>query len=353
MPTSEPWTIVLTEAKAEETPVTTMKDVARVAGVSAKTVSRVFRGDDYVSEAARERVTQAMEQLNYLPNAAATTFRTGRAPLLAIAVPDISDPFFAEITKAVDQVARPRGYTLIVTSLGEHESDEPAIVETLLRHQVSGLIIAPTSSDQRYLKRWVEQLPVVFVDREPRNVSADLFIEDDRGGAETAVRHLIELGHRRILFVGDSIPVITSSRRWEGYKDALSAAGLPVEDDLALWVKPTEAAAQITQLLSRSAAPTGIFSSNSRTSSEIYPALQRLGRDDVALVSFGDFPMASALSPQVTVVDQNPEQLGQAAAKRLLDRLDHPQRRYRRKNVLDVGLIVRDAEPDVEVSHVA
>jgi LacI family transcriptional regulator len=227
--------------------------------------------------------------------------------------------------------------------LGEDPEAEPDIVETLLRHQVSGLIIAPTSSSQAYLKRWVEQLPVIFIDREPRNLAADLFIEDDRGGAQAAVRHLLAQGHRRIAFVGDSDAVITSHRRWEGYRDALIAAGVPIPEDLVLWDTPSAAGARIEQLLNNSDAPSSIFSSNSRTSTEIVSMLHRLHRTDVALVSFGDFPMATALSPQVTVVDQDPEGLGTAAAQRLLERLDNPRRRYRRKNVLDVTLIDRDA----------
>ncbi|RFA15073.1 LacI family transcriptional regulator [Subtercola boreus] len=321
--------------------MSTMQDVAKLAGVSAKTVSRVFNDELHVSPAKRDRVNAAMAELNYVPNMLARTFREGKASVLAIAVPDLGDPFFASIIRAIDQVAQRNGHAIAVTSLGHDADREQPIVEALLRRQMDGFIIAPISNDQSYLAKWLVNVPLVFVDREPANIAADLFVEDDKGAAHAAVQHLLQHGHTDIAFIGDSENVITTRRRLEGYREALAAAGIPRRPERVLLTEPENASELIAALLSSNDSPTAVFSSNSRTSQEIFPTLQQLNQPRVALVSFGDFPMAAALQPSVTVVDQNPERLGRAAAERLFARLDEPTKRYRRRNVFTADLIER------------
>lgn len=319
----------------------TMRDVADRAGVSSKTVSRVFRNEQYVSEAVRQRVTEAMHELNFVPNMLARTFREGRTSLLGIAVPSIVDPFFGAIIEAADTVARARGHAIAVTSLGSDPARERPVVEALLRRQVSGLLVAPIAPDQSYLAAWQEHTPIVFLDREPTGVDGDVFVEDDLGGAAVATRHLIELGHRRIAFLGADDAVVTTSRRLEGYRQAHRAQGVPLDDALVLLAAPQRVSPSMRQLLSGADPPTAIFSSNSRTSLEIIPALQALGRNELALVSFGDFPMAAAVRPAISVVDQNPSRLGRAAAERAFARLDQPGASLVRHTVFEVDLVPR------------
>ncbi len=314
----------------------TMRDVADRAGVSSKTVSRVFRNEQYVSEAVRQRVTAAMRELNFVPNMLARTFREGRASILGIAVPSIADPFFAAIIEAADAFAATRDHAIAVTSLGSEPGRERPVVEALLRRQISGLLIAPIAPDQSYLKPWLEQAPIVFIDREPTGIDGDVFLEDDCGGAALAVQHLIELGHRRIAFLGANDAVVTTERRLEGYRKAHRAAGIPVDDELVLFAGPQQVGKLLARAVTTSDPPTAVFSSNSRTSLEIIPTLQELGRRDLALVSFGDFPMAGSLDPSVTVIDQNPLRLGRAAAERAFQRLDQTQSTLARRTVFDV-----------------
>jgi LacI family transcriptional regulator len=318
--------------------MTTMQDVADLAGVSAKTVSRVFNDDPHVSDDTRRRVTAAMESLGYVPNMMARTFRSGRASVVGIAVPDIADPFFAAIVRSVDRDARAHGMSTAVTSLGDDPALERSTVETLLRLQVNGLIIAPISADQSYLQPWLASMPAVFIDRQPTGVTSDSFVEDDFGGAAAATRHLYELGHRRIGFVGDARPVVTNEQRLRGYLDATSSLGV---EPIVARASTAESAAAVEDLLARPDAPTAIFSANARTSLEVFPTLQRLGRTDVAFVSFGDFPMAAALQPSVTVIDQDPERLGRLATERLFSRIESPGRRLKRATVLPVELVER------------
>src|SRR5918912_1974493 len=204
-----------------------MRDVAALAGVSAKTVSRVLRNDRYVSDDVRLRVERAVSELQYVPNVLARTFRSGSDNAIGVAVPDISDPFFAALTHAVETVARARGSAVIVTSLGNDEADERAGLEALLGRRLAGLIATPTSQDQSYLEPWLSRTALVFVDRPPRGIKADCVIEDDVAGAREATAHLLGHGHRRVAFIGDSVEIATIAQRLKGYREALAAAGLP------------------------------------------------------------------------------------------------------------------------------
>ncbi len=319
----------------------TMQDVADLAGVSSKTVSRVFRNEQYVSEAVRQRVSAAMHELNFVPNMLARTFREGKASILGIAVPSIADPFFAAIIEAADAFATTLHHAVAVTSLGSDPARERPVVEALLRRQINGLLIAPIAPDQSYLEPWLERTPIIFIDREPTGVDGDVFLEDDRGGAALAVQHLIELGHRRIAFLGANDVVVTTARRLTGYRQAHESANLVVDDDLILFAGPHQVGQLFAQAMRAADPPTAIFSSNSRTSLEIIPTLQALGRTDLALVSFGDFPLAGALDPAVSVIDQNPVRLGRAAAERALARIDEPSASPPQRTVFEVSLIPR------------
>jgi LacI family transcriptional regulator len=329
--------------------MTTMRDVARVAGVSAKTVSRVFNDDPHVTEETRERVRWAMQKLNYVPNLLARSFRAGADAAVGLAVPDIADPFFAAMTGSIEVDLVGRGMAVVITSLfhggrgGRAAESERSALEALLRRQISGLIVACVSADQAYLAPWQERTPMVFVDRAPKGLSGVYVIEDDLGGAREAVTHLVSHGHRRVAFLGLSTPVTTTRRRLTGYRSALAENGLDNSPDLICMPAESadEAAAELVKRLAAPNAPTAVFSSNIPCTMALVQALQRAERSDVALVGFGDFPMAAALTPAVTVVDQDPARLGHIAVERLLQRIEDPQTEPRRRTVLPVRLIPR------------
>jgi LacI family transcriptional regulator len=212
--------------------MSTMRQVAERAGVSAKTVSRVMNNDRYVSADVRERVERAIEELHYVPNLLARTFRSGRDAAIGVAVPDISDPFFAAVTHAIEQVARARGTAVFVTSLGTDGDHEQAAVQSLLGRQIVGLITTPIAADQSYLKPWQSRTAMVFIDRPPSKITADSVVEDDHNGAHAATMHLIDRGHRRIAFIGDQSSIVTTARRLDGYRAALRNAGIDEDANL-------------------------------------------------------------------------------------------------------------------------
>ena len=318
----------------------TMRDVAARAGVSAKTVSRVFNNDPHVHPDTRTRVEEALVELNYVPNTLATTFRTGRAAVIGIAVPSLADPFFATIVAAVDDEAKRHDHSSFVTSLGVDSAREPLLVETLLRRGLTGLVLAPISTDHRYLERWLHSVPTVFVDRPPVGITVDSFTEDDAEGAYLATSHLIGHGHRRILFLGDDLSTTTTAGRLAGYRRALEEHRIGYDGQLVMAGSTDNDSGELLGRVVRESAATAVFSSDARTSITSMPALKRLG---TALVCFGDFSMADMLTPPVTVIDQDPDTLGRLATRRLFDRLAHPNRRLRRKTVLPVRLIERES----------
>jgi LacI family transcriptional regulator len=329
--------------------MTTMRDVARVAGVSAKTVSRVFNDDPHVTAETRERVRWAMQKLNYVPNLLARSFRAGADDAVGLAVPDIADPFFAAMTGSIEVDLVGRGMAVVITSLyhGGHRDvaaeRERSALEALLRRQISGLIVACVSADQSYLAPWQERTPMVFVDRAPRGLSGVYVIEDDLGGAREAVTHLARHGHRRVAFLDVTTPIATTRRRLKGYRSALAENGLDTSPGLICMPaeSPDEAAADLVKRLAAPNAPTAVFSSNILCTMALVRALHQAERTDIALVGFGDFPMATALTPAVTVVDQDPARLGHIAVERLLERITDPDAEPRRRTVLPVRLIPR------------
>jgi LacI family transcriptional regulator len=323
--------------------MSTMRQVGERAGVSAKTVSRVMHNDRYVSADVRQRVEQAIAELKYVPNVLARSFRSGRDAAIGVAIPDLSDPFFATLTREIEQIARSRGVAVFVTSLGKNPADERGRVESLLGRQLTGLISTPISADQSYLTHWQDRTTIVFIDRRPGKITADSVVEDDRGGAYTATAHLIEHGHRRVAFLGDSASTATTALRLGGYHAALADAGI-IPDERIIVLGPSseqDAGRAVLDLLAQPEPPTALLSSNAWCTIGIIPALQAIGRSDLPLISFGDFPLATVIQPPVTVIDQDPTSVGRVAATRLFERLDHPHRRFKRKIVLPVPLITR------------
>lgn len=320
----------------------TMRQVAAHAGVSVKTVSRVFNDDPHVLPDTRSQVEAAMRELNYVPNVMATTFRSGRSSAIGIAVPDIVDPFFAEIARSVDSYAKDRGYATILTSLGDEPDRERAILESLLSRRLAGLILAPVGTEYSWLTRWREHTPIVLVDRAPAGLRTDTFHDNDEVGGHLATRHLIEHGHRRIAYFGDLAHISTETNRFAGYKRALQEAGLGFDEALVkVYVNNLDRSVEAVQELRDLPDPaTAIFSGNARNTMMLVRAMAGV---PLAMVGFGDFPLADMLKPAVTVIDQDPAVLGHLAAERVFLRMEHPARRVKQVNVLDVNLVERDS----------
>ena len=186
-----------------------MRDVAALAGVSLKTVSRVINQEPGVSPALAGRVAKAIEQLDFRPNLAASALRRidGRTALIGALLEDIANPYSAAVHRAIEDVARARGVIVLAGSLDEDAERERQLALAFIARRVEGLIVVPAGSDQSYLANESRSgMAIVFVDRPPMHLDADVVVSADRSGAADGVRHLVSFGHRRIAFLGDLTP---------------------------------------------------------------------------------------------------------------------------------------------------
>jgi LacI family transcriptional regulator len=306
----------------------TIRDVAALARVSLKTVSRVVNGEGSVSAELTARVQRAIEQLDFRPNFTASSLRRtgGRTKTIGLVLEDLANPFSAAIVRAVEDAARHRGVMVLAGSVDEDPVRERALVADFLAHSVDGLVIVPAVADQSYLAPERRSgTPVVFVDRPPQNLNADVVVAANREGAAAGVEHLIRHGHQRIAFVGDLPAIHTAADRERGYRDALTRHGIAVDETLLCRnVRGVEEAIEAThRLMAGPQPPTALFAAQNVLAVGAYAGLRRLGRRaDTALVGFDDFPLADLLEPAVTVVAQNPGLIGTLAAEALFRRLD-------------------------------
>ncbi len=324
----------------------TMRDVAALAGVSLKTVSRVITGATTVDPGLAAQVRRAAAQLNYQPDLTASSLRRSdrRSLMIGLLLEDVANPFSASLYRSAEDVAGARGVGVIAGSLDEDPERERALAAAFCLRRVDGLIIVPAGRDHSYLRREQEMgTALVFVDRPPQYLAADSVVSDNREGAATAVAHLLSRGHRRIAYLGDLTSISTARDRFTGYREVLGAAGVAVDPALVRHDLHTIAAAEAAaaELLALPDPPSALFSEQNLVTIGAVRALRaaRL-QHRVALAGFDDFTLADLLDPPVTVVAQDPARIGTLAAELLFRRIDGdtspPQ-----EHVVPTRLIVR------------
>jgi LacI family transcriptional regulator len=302
-----------------------MNDVAQAAGVSLKTVSRVVNGEPGVGAATAVRVSDAIAALGFRRNDLARSLRRARvSATLGLIIEDLANPFYSTIARAVEEVARRRGYIVITASSEESGERERELAATLLSRRVDGLLLVPAARDHSYLRPELAMgVQVVFLDRPPGGLEADAVLLDNAGGARAGVEHLLAQGHRRIGVIGDPPELYTLAERVDGYRAALAAWGVEFDETLLRLGAHDVARAEMSAraLLQLPDPPTAIFAANNRASVGVLRALKAVDAP-VALVGFDDFELADMLPVPVTVVRHDPAELGRRAAELLFARLD-------------------------------
>jgi len=323
-----------------------MRDVAALAGVSVKTVSRVVNAERGVSLQMAEKVRRAARQLDFQLNLGARSLRRTdrRTATIGLILENVANPFSSAVHRAVENVARNHGVAVLTGSLDEDAERERELVAAFTSRRVDGLIMMPTGLDHDYLlPERRAGTPLVFVDRAPGLSDADVVLTDNRVGAEAGVCHLIAQGHRRIGFLGDLAHIATAAERYAGYVDAMRMAGLPFSIQHAVHDTATVEVAESATLAMLDAPdpPTALFTGQNLVTIGALKALRRLGRQhEVALVSFDDFLLADLLDPAVTVVAQDPKTIGRLAAEQLFRRADG-DRSASRTEVVPTRLVAR------------
>ena len=305
----------------------TMKQVAALAGVGTKTVSRVINAEPGVSAAMYERVTTAVRALNYQHDIYAGSLRRSdrRTFTLGLLVGSVANPFSGAVNRAVEDRASQQGIAVLAVSLDDDAAREQGLVTALLRRRVDALILTTITPNQSYLlPEMARGTPIVFVDREPAGIEADVVVSDNANGASNATRHLLERGHRRIAFLGDRADIQTARERRRGFFDAVGELGVPTSQLIAVDNIEDEEKARsiVSELLSLADPPTAIFSGQNLITVGTIRALHEHGaQNTTAHVGFDDLLLADLVEPAITVISQDPARIGTIAAERALAQL--------------------------------
>jgi LacI family transcriptional regulator len=333
--------------------MTTIYDVARIAGVAPITVSRVINNSGYVSPETRARVEKTIADLGYVPNRLAQGLRSKQTHTLGLVITDITNPFWTTVARGVEDATHAAGFNVILCNTDESEDKQEKYVRVLLQKQVDGFIIVPArSSDDAVSLIQNANVPLVVMDRKV-GIPVDTVRCDSVDGAYKLVKHLIELGHKRIAVLSGSESVSTAVDRVQGYRKALEESRLPVDESLIHAREFTQVAgyAMMEQIISQQPRPTAIFAVNNFIAIGAFKALTDMNLrvpDDISMVAFDDLPPALVMEPFLTVAAQPAYEMGHRAATLLLDRLSGNLPEDYQVVVLPTELIVRASTSAVQ-----
>jgi LacI family transcriptional regulator len=310
----------------------TIKDIAKAAGVSHPTVSRALNNHPAISEATRDRIIELAQQMGYVPNASARGLKTSRTRALGVIMQQIDDPFWSEVLDGVDSVLHPEGYSLFIASTHNEKQREDGVVQAMVQRGVDGVILfAPQFRKGLWQILNSYDLPVVMVNNEGAGECQYFIYNDDVYGARLITKHLIELGHTRLAYLGKRYSE-SSRNRLVGFRAEMYAAGLPVEEQFIFHASagtPAGGREGAEYLLSLDAIPSGIVCYNDFLAVGVYNYLQEKGLripQDVSVTGFDNISIAKYLSPPLTTLHQYKFLLGEGAARMMLEVLSYRQR---------------------------
>ena len=326
----------------------TIKDVAKLAGVSIATVSHVINNTRFVSEEAKQKIFDAMKELAYKPNAVARSLRKKESRIIGLILPDNTNPYFAEIAWSIEYASRNMGYSVILCNSDGDVAKESSYIDVLLENQVDGVIlVAAGESTANFLKLQERNIPTVMVDRDSPNVNIDSIQIDNALYGQMATDHLIELGHKKIACITGPREVTPSFDRVDGYKKALKQHNIPVNEDYIVRgdFKPQGGYLAASKLLGLGIPPTAIFTCNDLMAFGVIHAASEVGiniPDKLSLVGFDDIYLSTYSNPQLTTIKQPRLEMGEDAVHFLTLRMkDHEK--LSRKIVLNASLVIRSS----------
>ncbi len=305
----------------------TIREVAESAGVSYATVSHVINNTRIVSQETRERVLAAMQSLNYRPNALARSLRQGKTNTIGLVLPDSANPFFAEISRSIEDEAFKRGYSVFLCNTELDIQRELFYVDVLSKKQVDGIVFVAAGDQADSLDFLVSRnMPVVMVDRNVPNVEVDAVLTDNQLGGLLATRHLLELGHTRIACIAGPSSITPSAERLIGYRKALQEAGLSYDENLILRGDyHAQSGMEITHsILKMNPRPTAIFALNDLMALGALRAAAEAGCSiprDLAVVGYDDLELAHFTNPPLTTIAQPKKEIGVQAVHLLVERI--------------------------------
>ena len=305
----------------------TIREVAESAGVSYATVSHVINNTRFVSQETRERVEAAMTALNYRPNALARSLRQGKTNTIGLVLPDSANPFFAEISRSIEDEAFKRGYSVFLCNTELDTQRELFYVDVMSKKQVDGIIFVAAGDQADSIDFLIRRnMPVVMIDRDLPDVQIDVVLTDHQLGGMLATRHLIELGHTRIACIAGPSSITPSAERITGYRKALEEAGLTYDENLLFRGDyHAQSGMEITHsILNMEPRPTAIFALNDLMALGALRAASEAGYSvprDLAVVGYDDLEIAHFTNPPLTTIAQPKKEIGAQAIQQLVDRI--------------------------------
>jgi DNA-binding LacI/PurR family transcriptional regulator len=331
--------------------MTTIREIAKALGVSLSTVSAVINKRHYISPSMRARVEKALQDANYQPNKIARSLRLRESRTIGLIVPNLAAPFFSGLMRGTEDYLSSAGYQLIVADSREDWKRQEGYLASFAGRITDGIILSTcVASDQQIatIPGVVRDVPFVFVDRCPHDAKTICVLVDNEQAGFTATQHLIELGHRHIAIITGPLSLLNAAERFRGYKRALRTHGIPLDRRLVRTGETTEDSGYWhgSELLRQVNPPTAVLGCSLLATLGVLTAIRELAiscPQDVSLVGFDDFAWSSLLSPPLTMVRQPAIELGAAAGKAILKRLQAPNQDMVEKVVLPTQLIVRES----------
>ncbi len=327
----------------------TIRDVAKHAGVSPITVSRVINNSGHVSEKTRARVEASIEELAYVPNMLGPSLRFKQTNTLALVLTDITNPYWTTLARGVEDAAQEKGYSVILCNTDESDQKQKQYVTMLLKRRIDGILLVPTDSTANSVATIQKQgVSVVVLDRAVPEKNVDVIRGDSISGAHQLAWHLIELGHHHIAILSGPKRVSTSVERVAGFNLAMQEAGLFHNLDNVYWGEFSQALGYecALQALQTEPQPTAFLAVNNFIANGALQAIREVGLrvpQDISVVSFDDIPVAINPVPFLTVAAQPAYDMGYQATQLLLMRLQNKGPETFQKIVLPVDILIRQS----------
>ncbi len=326
----------------------TIKDIAQEAGVSVTTVSRVLNNKPDVSDETKRKINKIIDELGYNPNSMARGLVLQKTFTIGLIIPDISNPFFPEIARGVEDAARKLGYSVLFYNTDNHHEEEKKAIDVLKGKQVDGLIVSLSIDNSSKLKELYDNdFPVVQIDRKVSGTHYTSITIDNTLSSYKATSNLIEMGHRRIAHLAGDLGTQTAKERLVGYKNALVDHKIEINEDFILYGNYTKDPAhnEIRSLLKRKQRPTAIFAANDLMAVSIYKAIYECGLEipaDISVIGHDNIELSSLVTPALSTMAQPKYKMGQLAAVFLIKDIEGKD--YNHKDiVLDTKLVERES----------
>ena len=333
----------------------TIKDIAKEAEVSPTTVSRVLNNKPDVSDQTKKKIQQVIEKLNYNPNGIARGLVLNKTHSLGLIIPDISNPFFPEVAKGIEDYAKKQDYSVIFCNTDNHKQGEKEAIELMKNKQVDGMIVSLAINEQnkKELTRLAEDnFPVVQIDRKIPQSGFPAVVIDNQAAAYKATSYLVQLGHHDIAHISGDLAVKPAQDRLTGFKQALKSAGIDLLDE---WIKEGNYSKhsgyqKMKELLSLEQHPTAVFIANDLMALGAYEAVFEQGLEipnDISIVAYDDIELATVIRPRLTTISQPEYKLGVEAAKLLVRSIEGKDELTLNDQILTAKLVKRESSTKI------